>query len=130
MQDANILNGIDVGALQQLAEGVASNPLQGLVTFDVRTNWPGGARSSTKALPISLGNQMIARSFNIEADEPPEILGTNKAANPQELLLAALNACMTVGLIANAAARGIRNLLLPHRPGLIRVVDQFVLNLL
>jgi uncharacterized OsmC-like protein len=33
--------------------------------------------------------------------------GTNRFANPQEHLLAALNACMTVGYVAQCAVRGI-----------------------
>ena len=41
------------------------------------------------------------------ADEPEEILGSNEAPNPQELLMAALNARMTVGYVAGAAKRGI-----------------------
>ncbi|MDK2660035.1 OsmC family protein [Cupriavidus consociatus] len=56
---------------------------------------------------MSLGGKTIERGFSIEADEPPGLLGGDHAANPQELLLAALNACMTVGYVANAAARGI-----------------------
>ena len=46
-------------------------------------------------------------SFTILADEPEQLLGTNEAPNPQELLLSALNACMTVGYVAGAAMRGI-----------------------
>ncbi|MEW6384669.1 MAG: OsmC family protein, partial [Pseudomonadota bacterium] len=34
-------------------------------------------------------------------------LGQNSAPNPQELLMAALNACLTVGYVVNAAAMGI-----------------------
>ena len=35
-------------------------------------------------------------------------MGENTAPNPQELLMAALNACVTVGYVAGAAARGIK----------------------
>jgi uncharacterized OsmC-like protein len=41
------------------------------------------------------------------ADEPLELLGTNTAPNPQELLMSALNACMMVGYVAGAALNGI-----------------------
>jgi uncharacterized OsmC-like protein len=34
-------------------------------------------------------------------------LGENTSANPQELLMAALNACITVGYVAGAAVNGI-----------------------
>jgi uncharacterized OsmC-like protein len=38
---------------------------------------------------------------------PFELLGSNTASNPQELLMAALDACITVGYVAGAAAKGI-----------------------
>jgi uncharacterized OsmC-like protein len=41
-------------------------------------------------------------------DEPFELLGSNTAPNPQELLLTALNACITVGYVAGAAVQGIQ----------------------
>ncbi|CAN2968549.1 hypothetical protein METHPM2_130016 [Pseudomonas sp. PM2] len=46
-------------------------------------------------MPLVLGDTALARGFVIDVDEPAELLGTNTAANPQELILAALNACMT-----------------------------------
>lgn len=49
----------------------------------------------------------MARDFEIAADEPLELLGTNTAPNPQELLMAAVNACMTVGYVAGASLKGI-----------------------
>ncbi len=44
---------------------------------------------------------------SIDIDEPHEIGGSNRFANPQEHLLAALNACMMVGYVAQCAVRGI-----------------------
>ena len=65
-------------------------------------------RSEGSARPIRLGNgKTIDRHFTIAADEPEEILGTDAAPNPQELLLAALNACMTVRYVEGASVRGI-----------------------
>jgi uncharacterized OsmC-like protein len=65
-------------------------------------------RSEASAGPIRLGNgELIERNFTIAADEPEEILGTNAAPNPQELLLAALNACMTIRYVEGASVRGI-----------------------
>ena len=49
----------------------------------------------------------MPRRFAIDIDEPSELGGTNLFANPQEHLLAALNACMTVGYVAQCAVRGI-----------------------
>ncbi|HWN66129.1 MAG TPA: OsmC family protein, partial [Haliangium sp.] len=40
-------------------------------------------------------------------DEPPQLLGDDTAPNPTEALLAALGSCISVGIHANAIARGI-----------------------
>lgn len=39
-------------------------------------------------------------------DEPPQLLGDDTAPNPTEALLAALGSCVSVGIQANAVARG------------------------
>jgi hypothetical protein len=39
----------------------------------------------------------VSRHFAIDIDEPFELGGGNAFANPQEYLLAGLNACMIVG---------------------------------
>ena len=49
----------------------------------------------------------MPRRFSIDIDEPCELGGSNRFANPQEHLIAALNACMTVGYVAQCAVRGI-----------------------
>lgn len=101
------VNGIDVAALKQVVEEVGNDPSKGLVRFHVRTGWSGQARSEAVVESYMLGGQSIPRKFSIAADEPFELLGTNTAPNPQELLLAALNACMTVGYVAGCAVQGI-----------------------
>lgn len=75
--------------------------------FAVSTRWNGQTRSSTTVEGYEIAGQRIARDFEITADEPLELLGTNSAPNPQELLMAAVNACMTVGYVAGAALQGI-----------------------
>lgn len=100
-------NGIDVQALAQFSQAVAEVPARGVVSFGVETRWLGGTHSVAKATTMILGDTAVPRRFEIAADEPESLLGRDTAANPQELLLAAMNACMTVGYIANAAAMGI-----------------------
>ena len=103
-----IINDIDLGALQELVDEATQNPCQATLGFEVTTRWDGQFRSESRVGPIVAGNgDRIERSHVILADEPEEILGSNQAANPQELLMAALNACMTVGYVAGAAKRGI-----------------------
>lgn len=100
-------NGIDVVALQQFAKGVAEDEGQRHASFNVKTRWDGQTRSVAKVSRYSLAGVEHARDFEIVADEPNELLGQNSAPNPQELLMAALNACLTVGYVVNAAAMGI-----------------------
>lgn len=102
----NIVNDIDVDALHALVAEAEVNPALG---FEVTTRWTGQFRSESRPGPVRLGNgETIVRDHVILADEPEEILGNDEAPNPQELLMSALNACMTVGYVAGAAARGIR----------------------
>ena len=54
------------------------------------------------------GGATARRSFRFAADEPVPFSGADEAPNPQELLLGALNACMTVGWVVSAELRGIR----------------------
>lgn len=105
--DINVINGINVSNLTGFAEKVQENAANGMVKFDVTTDWKGGTKSETKVSGWEMAGQKIAKDFTIHADEPVELLGKNEAPNPQELLLAAMNACMTVGYVATAAAMGI-----------------------
>lgn len=101
------VNGIDVDALKSVIADVAADPAKGAVAFAVRSAWKGQTRSETTVEGYTLGGQRIDRTFKIKIDEPVELCGANTAPNPQEMLMAALNACMMVGYVANAALRGI-----------------------
>lgn len=110
MQDVmerKIVNGIDIDAVGEVVEAIGQDASKALVRFTVATKWTGqtGSRSTPKA--IVLGGETIERDFVVAADEPLELLGENKAPNPQELLMAAVNACMTVGYVAGAALHGV-----------------------
>lgn len=104
----NNLNGIDVAALQQFAQGVAEDATKRKAGFNVKTTWEHQARTVAKVSRYTLAGQTYQRDFEIIADEPLEMMGTDTAPNPLELLLAALNACMSVGYAANAAMMGIK----------------------
>ena len=104
----NRVNGLDLDALSQVIEAIQSDPAKGLVQFTVRSAWKGQARSETSINSYRLGGSEVRRNFKIAIDEPFELLGENTAPNPQETLMAALNACMIVGYVAGAAIKGIR----------------------
>ena len=104
----NRVNGLDLAALGETVEAVGKDPAKALVGFDVTTRWTGQTRSETTVEAYRVGGQHVARRHKIVADEPCELLGTDSGPNPQELLMAAFNACITVGYVAGASVRGIK----------------------
>lgn len=103
----NVINGIDVDAVGEVVNAINEDASKALVRFSVATQWTGQTGSKSIVSGYEIGGQKIARQFEILADEPEELLGTNNAPNPQELLMSAVNACMTVGYVAGAATHGI-----------------------
>ncbi len=101
------VNGIDVAALAAVVRDVTADPAKGAVQFHVATQWQGQTRSRTTVESYRIGGQEVRRQFQVEVDEPLELLGSNRAANPQEMLMTALNACMMVGYVVGAAVEGI-----------------------
>jgi uncharacterized OsmC-like protein len=102
------LNGIDTTAIWEMAQAVAENPAKGQTSWHVTSHWRGGTRSDAAVREYHLGGERVAKNFTIKCDEPCELGGTNQFANPQEYLLAALNACMIVGYTVGCAMQGIR----------------------
>jgi uncharacterized OsmC-like protein len=102
------LNGFDLRALGDIVEQVTSDPSLAIASFRVHSEWKGGARVEAQVEEYELGGQRIARQHVIRSDEPTELFGTDSAPNPQELLFAALNACMIFGYASTAAAMGIQ----------------------
>ena len=102
------VNGLDLAALGETVEAIEQDAGKAIVGFDVTTRWAGQTRSETTVDGFTLAGERIARSHTIVADEPVELLGSDGAANPQELLMAAVNACMMVGYVAGASLKGIQ----------------------
>jgi uncharacterized OsmC-like protein len=101
------VNGLDMGALAEIVREVERDPAKAQVEFRVRSTWKERTRSRTAVESYTIGGQQVHRHFTIDADEPFELLGRNTAPSPQELLMAALNAGITVGYVAGASLRGI-----------------------
>ncbi len=101
------VNGIDVAALRDVVRDVTADPHLGMVEFRVRSRWRGRTRSESTVEGYTIGGRAVSRRFQVTADEPCELLGENTAANPQELLMSALNACVMVGYVVGASVRGI-----------------------
>ncbi|MCO6436734.1 MAG: OsmC family protein [Phycisphaerae bacterium] len=101
------INGIDTDALKATMEAIRQDHAKGMARFNVTTAWMGGTRSETRVENWGLGGQVLPKNFTIRIDEPPELLGTNTAANPQEYLMAAMNACIMATWVAACSMQGI-----------------------
>jgi uncharacterized OsmC-like protein len=105
--EPTVVNGINVDDLFALIDDVKHEPEKGKTNWHVTTTWQGQARSRAEIESYEIGGEEVPRRFSIDIDEPRELGGSNSFANPQDHLIAALNACMTVGYVAQCAVRGI-----------------------
>ena len=103
-----VTNGVDVERLGQAIDAITEAPETGRFTFRAATEWTDGLRSVTSISDFDqAGKRITTQAFEIEGDEPEQILGERTAPNAVELLLAALGSCLSVGYAANAAAMGL-----------------------
>src|SRR5215831_17854770 len=77
------------------------------IGFRVHSTWRGGVRSRSTVDSFTTDAHRVRRLFTISADEPFERGGHHTAPNPQELLIAALNACLVARYATAAAVNGI-----------------------
>jgi len=105
--EPNIVNGINVDDLFAMIESVNGDASKAETIWRVATTWEGQTRTRAEVEGFSIGGQDVSRRFTIDIDEPRELCGTDQSANPQEHLIAALNACIVVGYVAQCAVRGI-----------------------
>ena len=103
----NVVNGIDTDAVHALIDDVDTDPAKGMTHWRVASTWQGGTHSRAQVDGFAIGGADVPRRFSIDIDEPLELGGGNAFANPQEYLLAALNACMIVGYTALCSLQGI-----------------------
>lgn len=106
-ESGNVINGLDVDALNGLIESVREDPSRGLTEWRVRSAWQGQAKIRSDVESFSIGGEVVRRQHAIEVDEPYQLGGSNQHANPQEVLFAALNSCMLTGYAAVASLHGI-----------------------
>ena len=101
------VNGLDVDELTDAMHELDRHPDKAGVQFRVRSEWKGQMRSRTSVESYTIADWQVHRHFTIDADEPFEMFGRNTAPNPQELMMAGLNACLTTAYVVGAALRGI-----------------------
>lgn len=103
-------NGINVDQLIGTIEAIKADDNLGVFTFKASSVWKDGTynRGSIQGFThAGAEDDTRTKPFELEGDEPPILLGSNKGPNAVELLVQALGFCYSVGFIANAAARGI-----------------------
>ena len=90
------LRPIDNNGLKQLAESGKADP-NAIKTLKCKTVLEGQFKNLNyiRSLPP------------VVVDEPPGLLGEDTAPNPSEMALLSLGSCLSVGIQANATARGI-----------------------
>jgi uncharacterized OsmC-like protein len=101
------LNGVPIHDVRALIDTVSRRPAQGLTRWRVANSWKSRLRSLGQVDVFSVGGRTQRRPFEIEVDQPSELGGTDNYANPQEYLLAALNACLTFRFATLCALEGL-----------------------
>ena len=109
-REPRIRNGIDVDTLYGTLDAIKAQPELGTFQFRATNTWMGGAhnRSTIKEFyGAGQTDQSRASAWELDAGEPPILLGLNQGPNPAEYLLHALAVCLTTSLVYVAAARGV-----------------------
>lgn len=111
MNDGKVVNGVNVDGLMDTIDHLRTEPDLGHSRFRVHNRWLDGGYNHTTIQGFFIcGKEDTSRQvpFDLDADEPPILLGENRGPNPVEYLLTALASCMTSSMVYHAAARGIR----------------------
>lgn len=104
------LNGVDLEQLEETINHIEENPELAHFNFKAENEWVDGGYSRTTIQEFyGAGQYDDTRSepFELDADEPPVLLGKNRGPNAVEAVLHALASCLAVGFVYNAAAKGI-----------------------
>jgi uncharacterized OsmC-like protein len=110
MSTSSTVNGVDLDRLNATIDAVTADPGLGRFQFRARNHWIDGGHSRTTIQGFyGAGQEDTTRElpFLVDTDEPPVLLGENRAPNAGEFALQALAACLAGTLVYHAAARGI-----------------------
>ena len=110
MSEDKILNGVNVTTLENVANDIKENPELAKCKFRLKNKWINGGHNHSTVGDFYAANQENSHlnTFELDADEPLILVGTDTGANPVEHLLNALSACLTTSLVYHAALRGIQ----------------------
>jgi uncharacterized OsmC-like protein len=110
VENQSSINGVNVDELFRTIDAVKKAPVVAKFKFRASNQWLDGGHNRTTVRNFYGTQQEHARSqaFTLDADEPPVLLGEDRAPNPVEYALTALAACVTSSIVYHAAAKGIR----------------------
>jgi len=110
MSENKTVNGVDVDKLFETIDAVKNSPVIAKFKFRANNRWIKGGHNRTiiKNFYGTQKDHSHANPFELDADEPPLLLGEDKGPNPVEYALTALAACVTTSIVYHAAAKGIK----------------------
>jgi len=111
MSTQTFMNGVNVDQLVDTINHVKEQPELAKFKFRATNEWVDGGHSRTTIQSFyGAGEEDTTRSgpFVMEGDEPPVLMGENRAPNAVESVLHALASCISVGFIYNASAQDIK----------------------
>jgi uncharacterized OsmC-like protein len=102
-------NGVDTPGLFATIDAVAAQPELARFQFRATNRWQRGTHSRSRIQSFSGagGEHLHAGEFELDADHPPVLVGSDKGPTPVEFLLHGLAGCLTAGIANIAAARGV-----------------------
>ena len=108
VSDIKVINGVNVTQLAKNIQAIQGNPEMAKFKFRAKNKWVFGGHNKVNIGQFygTCQEHRPDKKFELEADEPPVLLGEDRGPNPVEYLLTALSACMTTTLAYHAAARG------------------------
>lgn len=104
-------NGVNVEQLVGTINAIKETPSIADFKFSATTTWINGGHCQTKIQSFTgacTEDTSRKEPFILEGDEPPVLLGENHGANAVEALLHALGSCLSVGMVYNGSAMGIK----------------------
>ena len=110
MHVTSMVNGVDLDRLSGTIDAINADPALARFQFRAHNHWIDGGYSRTTIQGFyGAGQEDATRTqpFTVDADEPPVLLGENRAPNTGEYVLHALAACVSGTIVYHAAARGI-----------------------
>ena len=106
----NVVNGVNVDELLGTIASIKSAPVIGDFKFKASNKWINGGLNRTTINKFYGAQKKLSHKepFELDADEPPLLLGEDQGPNPVEYALTALAACVTTSIVYHAAAKGIK----------------------